>query len=66
MTRTCVRNILVYLGSNVLNELETLPEARRFVRNLDGLSGDERRYLQRALKSKASIIEGFLAQPVSR
>ena len=52
-----VKNVLAFLRGNVERRAETLLDARRFVRKLEGFSGDEQRLLEYALGSRARLRE---------
>ena len=49
------RSILEFLYASVEEGMESLREARRFVGQMDGLSGIERLFLECALVSRANM-----------
>lgn len=51
------RNVLAFLKKNVENEVETMKEARRFVRGLQELTEGERLFLDCALKDMGSMAQ---------
>ncbi len=49
MATRCVYNVLAFLRDNVRDGLESLEDARSFVKQLDGLTRDELLYLEISL-----------------
>ncbi len=52
-----VRNVLSFLRSNLERRSDTLRDARRFVRGLEGFSDEERCLLECALGSRDALRE---------
>ena len=51
------RNVLAFLKKNVESDVETMKDARRFVRDLEELSDGERLFLDCALKDMGSMAQ---------
>ena len=47
--------MLAFLGNSVESGLETIQEARRFVRRIEGLREEDRCFLECALRDKADM-----------
>jgi len=55
------RNIFLFLRNNIVNGVESLRDARRFVARLDELKDEERIFLDTALSNESNMEDFYIA-----
>jgi len=52
-----IRNIFLFLRSNIINGLDTVPSAQSFLEKMDGISENERAFLLLIFENESTIDE---------